>query len=186
MKSNKNYEKRARKILRTYNSILVKCQNIPMLSDKNIILVENIEGMINAQIETRKPILYFQEEKCISFMILDGAESYIYILKANNGVVSKVEHIISNFEYARNTFVKDILSKIETVLLNGSVEGELTSNDIKYLESMKGNNLNDKIRKIQKKENRDTEINDNFSEKRQESNSDDLYLVPVKKRRRKA
>ena len=140
MRANKDYEKKAHKILKTYNSILVKCKNIPLLSDKNIVMVEDINSMVNAQIETKKPILYFQEENCISFILLDGKESYIYVLKVNDGIISKVEHDINNFEYARNTFVKDILSKIETVLLSGNIEKEkekvIESNEVKYLESI--------------------------------------------------
>ena len=60
MKTNKGYERKIHKILKTYNSILVKCKNIPILSDKNIVIVEDIGSMVNAQIETIKPILYFQ------------------------------------------------------------------------------------------------------------------------------
>ena len=206
MKANKDYEKRIHKILKTYNSILVKCQNIPMLSDKNIVKVENIAGMINAQIETRKPILYFQEEKCISFMLLDGTESYIYVLKANDGVVSKVEQVINDFEYARNTFVKEILSKIEKILLNGNLEKEkiLTSNELKYLESIKedsneslnrttkdNNNIEDNSLITQNNPEMQNGTKDNVGDKNnvtksnEENNtSKNLYLVPIKKKKK--
>ncbi|MBP3597126.1 MAG: hypothetical protein J6J60_07005 [Clostridia bacterium] len=213
MRANKDYEKRVHKILKTYNSILVKCKNIPLLSDKNIIMIENINSMVNAQIETRKPILYFQEEKSISFMLLDGKESYIYVLKANDGTVSQVEQVINDFKYARNTFVKEILSKIETVLLSGSIEKEkvLTSNEIKYLESIKKNsnvengsnltnnnfnNMNESNTKQSDFKNilqnnlemqdvtKDIENNNNEITKSNEedNNSKNLYLVPIKKR----
>ena len=66
---NAKYEKKVNKILKTYNSIMVKCRNIPILPDKNIIIVDDINSMINTQIETRKPILYYQEDNSISFMI---------------------------------------------------------------------------------------------------------------------
>lgn len=223
MKAKKDYEKKAHKILKTYNSILVKCKNIPLLSDKNIVMVENIAGMVNAQIETRKPILYFQEEMCISFILLDGKESYIYVLKANDSIVSKVEQAINNFEYAKNTFVKEILSKIETVLLSGNIEKEkiLTSNEIKYLESIKedsneiikensnvenGNNITNNNSNNMKESNsnqanfqntlqnnlemkngtKDNVSNKNDIVKLKEENntSKNLYLVPVKKKKK--
>lgn len=215
MRANKDYEKKAHKILKTYNSILVKCKNIPLLSDKNIVMVENIGSMVNAQIETRKPILYFQEEMCISFMLLDGKESYIYVLKANDGTVSKVEQAINNFEYARNTFVKEILSKIETVLLSGNIEKEkvLTSNEIKYLESIKENsnvengsnitnnnfnNMNENNSSqadFQNTLQNDLEIknstkdnignkNDTIKPNEESNTSQNLYLIPVKNKKK--
>lgn len=139
MKIDKNYEKKVNKILKTYNSVLVKCKNIPTLSDKNIIMVDSIGGMVNAQIETRKPILYFQENICTSFMLLDEQEAYIYIVKANANIQSEVEHEISNFDVAKNAFIKEILSKVEKILLNVNLEKQnlLNDDDLKYLDSLK-------------------------------------------------
>lgn len=182
MKIDKSYEKKVHKILKTYNSILVKCKNIPTLSDKNIIMVENMDSMINAQIETRKPILYFQENESISFVLLDGTETYVYVLKAREEIQSEIEHIISNLEVAKNTFVKEILSKIEKILLNGSIEKEnlLTANELKYLESVKEENSqfknNANINQSQSKiQNQQTE---------ESMPSKDLALVPIKKQRK--
>lgn len=153
MNIDKIYEKKVRKILRTYNSILVKCKNIPLLTDKNIIMIDNIDSMINAQVEIRKPILYFQEDTSIAFMLLDGTEAYIYIVKLSDNVQSKVEQIIENLNLAKNTFVKEMLSRIEKMLLNESMsENSLGINDLKYLEG-----VDEKI-------------------------SNDLFLVPVKKK----
>lgn len=182
VKIDKSYEKKVHKILKTYNSILVKCKNIPTLSDKNIIMVENMDSMINAQIETRKPILYFQENESISFVLLDGTETYVYVLKAREEIQSEIEHIISNLEVAKNTFVKEILSKIEKILLNGSIEKEnlLTANELKYLESVKEENSqfknNANINQSQSKiQNQQTE---------ESMPSKDLALVPIKKQRK--
>ena len=58
---NSNYDKKVNKILKTYNSILAKSRNIPISPDKNIIVVDDINSMVNTQIETRKPIIYYQE-----------------------------------------------------------------------------------------------------------------------------
>ena len=137
MKANNGYEKRVHKILKTYNSILVKCQNVPTISDKNIVFVEDIAGMINAQIEIRKPILYFQEQKCTSFILLDGNEGYIYILKADCAEVSKVEQVIDNCEYARSRFLRNILLKVEKVLSNVDGKSLLTEKEQQYLDSIK-------------------------------------------------
>ena len=196
MKANKEYEKKIHKILKTYNSILVKCKNIPLLSDKNIVMVENIAGMINAQIETRKPILYFQEGKCISFMLLDGTECYVYVIKASEEIVSEVEHTINNFEYAKNTFVNEILSKIENVLLSENIDKKntLAASELKYLESIK-KRLQEKRKAQQKKlpDNIETQSgtknntssikNAKETNEKVSNNSNNLYLVPVKKKK---
>ena len=182
MRTNKDYEKKVHKILKTYNSILVKCKNIPALSDKNIVMVEDINGMINAQIETRKPILYFQEERCISFILLDGAECYVYIVKDNAQIVSNVEHVISSYEYAKNTFVKEILTKIEKVLLSVNNDNEkiLTANEIKYLESLKESSEE----KSQVKLNEDLNKNSNANSSNEKDKENNLYLVPIEKKKK--
>jgi len=181
MDTNKEYEKKSRKILKTYNSILVKCKNIPVLSEKNIVIVDNMDSMVNAQIETRKPILYFQETQSISFILLDGTEAYIHILKANKNITTQTEQMISDFEIAKNTFVKEILSKIEKVLLNGSIgkENLLTSNELKYIENIKQEDLQDKDKNIKKsiKEIETKETNN----LRNDNSSNNLYLIPIKK-----
>lgn len=106
-KCEKKYLKKVHKILKTYNSILVKCINLSILSQKNIIIVESIKGMVNAQIEIRKPILYFQEEKSISFILLDGTETYIYILKSNMESENSVEKFISDSEDVQKIFLEE-------------------------------------------------------------------------------
>ena len=128
---NKSYEKQLHKILKTYNSILVKSKNIPTLADKNIIIVENMDGMINAQIETKKPIIYFEETKSASFILIDGTESYIYILKENINTDAQIESMINKIETTRSAFLKEILSKIERILLNGNTEDETKNNEVK-------------------------------------------------------
>ena len=77
--ANAKYEKKVNKILKTYNSIMVKCRNIPILPDKNIIIVDDINSMINTQIETRKPILYYQEENFLIYF-----RRYLFALVNNS------------------------------------------------------------------------------------------------------
>lgn len=178
---NKKYYRKIRKILKTYNSILVKCKSIPKLVDKNIVMVESMDGMINAQIETRKPILYFMENESVSFMLLDGTETYIHIVKMHEGVESEVEHIINNMENAKNTFVKEILSNLEKILLTGNVDkgNLLLLNELKYLGDVKEEKiqLESGLQEEPPKRKRRT--------KKEETNpSEELHLVPVKKQRK--
>lgn len=171
----KKYYRKIRKIIKTYNSILVKCKTIPMLNDKNIIMVDSMDGMVNAEIETRKPILYFMENESVSFMLLDGTEAYIHIIKLHEGVESAVENIIKNMENAKDTFVKEILSNLEKVLLTGNVEkGDLLLvNELKYLGSVKEEALQIEAPKKKRK-----------TKKEEVEPTEELHLVPVKKPRK--
>lgn len=212
MNIEKEYEKKTHKILKTYNSILVKCKNIPLLSDKNIIMVETIEGMVNTQIEIRKPILYFQEEESISFLLLDGTETYVYIIKVHEEIENTVEKMIHHFEHARNTFLKEILAKMEKMLLTGTIgkeetiEKELIDSELKYLESRKEENNSKeenikenhvKVKSIKEDNSKENRIKEdslkvkniqenNTKEKGKEeaNSSQNLYLVPVKKQKK--
>ena len=209
MRLDKNYQKKLRKILKTYNSILVKCKNVPALSDKNIIMVENMDSMVNAQIETKKPILYFEENICTSFMLLDGTEAYIYIVKANPNIQSEVEHEINNLEITRNTFVKEILSKIEKVLISGTTEKNNIFNESEYNYLSYVKELSEKQKNIQEENNFNinnfTKQQEQYSEQLEKNSkqidknqdyeklktnnyesqdsSKSLYLVPVKKKK---
>lgn len=197
-KEEKSYGKRVHKILKTYNTILVKCKNIPMLYEKNIIKVEDMNSMINAQIETKKPIIYFQEEKSTSFMLLDGNEIYVYIVKENEEIQSEVEDIINNYEIVKSTFMKEFLTKGN--MLAGSalkyLEGGKEENSKeKNKTSPKGKN-NKKSESTKEIENTDTERENKTtkkktiskkSAKKSEEEDDDatknLYLVPVKSKK---
>ena len=63
---------------------------------KNIIRVTNLEDLMDAQLELRKPIYYMIEgEDSCSFVLLDNTEACIYILKKNDEVESPLELIIA-------------------------------------------------------------------------------------------
>lgn len=85
------YESKVRDILNTYDSILVKSSSVPALEGRNIILVESIDDLIDAQLELRKPICYLKQTESCSFILLDDKEAYIYTEKLNDGVESPVD-----------------------------------------------------------------------------------------------
>ena len=58
---------------------------------RNIIYVETIDDLIDAQLEIRKPICYYKQTESCSFALLDDKEAYIYIEKLNPDVVSPLE-----------------------------------------------------------------------------------------------
>ena len=88
---NRFYESKVRDILNTYVSILVKSSSVPTLIGRNIILVESMEDLIDAQLELRKPICYLKQTESCSFILLDDKEAYIYVEKLNDSVESPVD-----------------------------------------------------------------------------------------------
>ena len=85
------YENNIKNILNTFDSILVKSNTVPKLIGRNIILVEEMDDMVDAQLEIRKPICYYKQTESCSFVLLDDKEAYVYIEKLNNDVVSPIE-----------------------------------------------------------------------------------------------
>ena len=85
------YESNVRNILNTFDSILVKSNAVPKLEGRNIIYVESMDDLIDAQLEIRKPICYYKQTESCSFALLDDKEAYIYIEKLSPDVVSPLE-----------------------------------------------------------------------------------------------
>ncbi len=92
------YKSKLRQILRTYDSVLVKSKNLPKLDEKNIIKVDSIEDMVDAQMEIRKPIYYQEQTQSCAFVLLDNTEACIYILKVNDDVLCPLEIEIKELE----------------------------------------------------------------------------------------
>lgn len=86
--------KNKKRILRTYDSIIVEVEDIPNIAGKNIIKVKSIEDLVDAQLELREPIYYKNDNDSCFFMLLHYNEACIYILKMNDGVVSPTEQSI--------------------------------------------------------------------------------------------
>ena len=87
----KLYESKVRNILNTYDSILVQSNKIPSLEGRNIVNVEKMEDLVDAQLELRKPICYLKQTESCSFVLFDEKEAFIYVEKLNPEVISPVE-----------------------------------------------------------------------------------------------
>ena len=94
----KVYESNVRNILNTFDSILVKSNTVPKLIGRNIIIVEEMDDMVDAQLEIRKPICYYKQTESCSFVLLDDKEAYVYVEKLNPDVVSPVEIEINDIK----------------------------------------------------------------------------------------
>ncbi|MBQ6405075.1 MAG: hypothetical protein IJJ63_03360 [Bacilli bacterium] len=87
----KIYEATVKDILVTFDSILIKNNEIPKIDGRNVIFVQSIDDLVDAQLEIRKPICYFKQSESCSFVLLDDKEAYVYIEKLNDDVVSPLE-----------------------------------------------------------------------------------------------
>lgn len=116
------YKNNLKKILNYYDAVLVQSYNFPNLKGKNIIRITNIEDLIDAQIEIRKPIYYMIEgEDSCSFVLLDNSEACVFILKQNEKVESPLELIMAEYE-KYNDIDESLLEDIEKttiIKLNG-------------------------------------------------------------------
>lgn len=114
------YRSKVNQILKTYDSILVKSNNLPKLEEKNIIRVDTIEDLVDAQMEIRKPIYYQQQTESCSFVLLDNNEACIHIFKLNDQVTNPLEITLKEIELKQNNANKNIsedLSKIDSTAI---------------------------------------------------------------------
>ncbi len=87
----KIYEANVKDILVTFDSILIQNNEVPKIDGRNVIIVQSIDDLIDAQLEIRKPICYFKQSESCSFVLLDTKEAYVYIEKLNDTVISPLE-----------------------------------------------------------------------------------------------
>ena len=114
-----NFEANVNNILRLYNSILVKINSHPDLQNKNIIRLDSVEDLIDAQLEIRKPIYYIKQVQTCSFILIDNDEALVYIMKRNKDdiyaldIIIKDINIIKKQEDRRKNISDDLLSDID-------------------------------------------------------------------------
>ena len=101
------YEATVKDILVTFDSILIKNNEVPKIDGRNVIFVQSIDDLVDAQLEIRKPICYFKQSESCSFVLLDDKEAYVYIEKLNEDVISPVEIAIRD-EKIKNKSNSDI------------------------------------------------------------------------------
>ena len=93
---------------------------MPKISGKNIILVETMQDLIDAQMEIRKPIYYKRTLSACSFILLDTNEAIIYDLKLNNEVKSAVDEELKRIkllEEKKEELDESILKEIENTTI---------------------------------------------------------------------
>lgn len=114
-----SFIKNKKRILRTYDSIIVEVEDIPNIAGKNIIKVKSIEDLVDAQLELREPIYYKNDNDSCFFMLLHYNEACIYILKMNDGVVSPTEQSIRYMKEDKDNKddSENILNNVENTIV---------------------------------------------------------------------
>lgn len=109
--------KTKRRILRTYNSIIVEVESIPNIAGKNIIKVKTIEDLVDAQLELREPIYYKNDNDSCFFILLHYNEACIYILKLNESVISPTEQSIRYMKEDNEAKEESLLENVEDTIV---------------------------------------------------------------------
>lgn len=106
------YSSTIKNIYKTYDSILVKINEIPEFKKHEIIKISTIEDLIYAQIIMKKPIFAYEEEEACSFIIIGEKEICVYTLKMKEDSISQVEEL-TNKAKSKNKVDKNILDNID-------------------------------------------------------------------------
>ena len=113
--------KEKKKILRTYDSVIVEVEEIPNIAGKNIIKVKTIDDLVDAQLELREPIYYKNDNDSCFFLLLHYNEACIYILKINDSVISPTEQSIRYMKKDEKTKKQEednnILENVENTIV---------------------------------------------------------------------
>ena len=149
------YHSRLKMILKKYDAILAEIGNTPNLEDKNIMLITNIEDMVDAAIEIRKPVYYKRELDYCIFSLLDNQDMCIYILKQRGDDSTPIEDFINNRKQS-----------IEQKISNSRTNKELMMQKEEIIENENNSNINIS----------DTNINSDVD---MNSNSNDLQINAI-------
>lgn len=112
--------KEKKRILKTYNSVIVEVETLPNIAGKNIIKVKTFDDLIDAQLELREPIYYKNDNDSCFFLLLHYNEACIYILKINDAVISPTELSIRYMkpdESVDKTDYESLLEDIENTVV---------------------------------------------------------------------
>ncbi|MBO7079138.1 MAG: hypothetical protein J6W64_04950 [Bacilli bacterium] len=98
MDDNKKYDYTLKKMLKIYNPVLVETKNFPDIKDKSILKVGDMDDLLNAQYEIKKPIYYIKSEDSTVFYILDNDVILVYFIKKNENTLTSLEIKLDNLD----------------------------------------------------------------------------------------
>lgn len=122
------YETTIKTVLKKYDSILVETSTIPDFEGKNVMMITNIEDMIDASVEIRKPIYYKREDNYCTFILLDNQDISIYSLKVEKDVETPIEKLIKERKNNMEDLINQAKDSKNTGINNDNNEVDTTDN----------------------------------------------------------
>lgn len=74
------YQKEIKRILTTYNNIIVNIDSIEEIDKYNVIKVNSFDELLDAHGEVRMPINYYEDSKESKFILINEGIAWVYIL----------------------------------------------------------------------------------------------------------
>lgn len=87
------YQRKLRKILKTYDEVIVNVKNLPKVNLEKAIFVANFEELIDAHEEIRNPINYYSNSKGALFLLIQNDYCYCYKIKREWLISNEEENI---------------------------------------------------------------------------------------------
>ena len=81
-----------------YNYLLKETKNFPDIKNKSILKVGDMDDLVNAQYEIKKPIYYIKSEDYTVFYILDNDVILVNFIKKDESVLTSLEIKIDNLD----------------------------------------------------------------------------------------
>ena len=106
------YNKKIKKIMKIYNSKLVRINEDYEFSNENIVNAKNLEDIFNLSEEFEKPIVYLEESDSCVFFLQYGEDVLYYVLKQDENKETKFEIALKSYKERNKNNEKEILSNI--------------------------------------------------------------------------
>jgi hypothetical protein len=83
-KNDNKYYTELKKILSTYDGIIVNVSSLPDLDKFNVIKVRSFEELLDAHSEVRLPINYYPQKHKATFILVNDTMLWMYTLRNND------------------------------------------------------------------------------------------------------
>lgn len=96
MDDNQKYLHLLQKMLKVYNPILVETKNFPDVKNRSILKVGDMNDLINAQCEIKKPVYYIKTNDSTLFYLLDNDVMLVHFIKIHDNISTPLENQLDN------------------------------------------------------------------------------------------
>ena len=90
-KSKTQFEKNVEKILKPYFYLLVEIEEMPNITEKEIVNTQSFKDILNVCKIIKKPIYYVAKKNSYNFILYDRKNTYLYTIKNTDQVSSLLD-----------------------------------------------------------------------------------------------